>query len=72
MNGNGEFIKDAAIKHAEEYVDGDESRMAVAKEIIDTCTAIDVDSDPCEAATQYCMCFDEQAEAHGVKDNFEF
>ncbi|TMW51720.1 hypothetical protein DOY81_003212 [Sarcophaga bullata] len=72
MNGDGEFIKDAAIKHAEKYVDGDEARMAVATEIIDTCTAIEVESDPCEAAAQYCMCFDEQAEAHGVKDHFEF
>ncbi|XP_075157290.1 general odorant-binding protein 28a-like [Haematobia irritans] len=72
MDSNGKFVPEVAEKHASEMTDGTSDRMKIAREIINACAKIDVSSDHCEAAEQYGKCFKEQADAHGIKDDYKF
>ncbi|XP_075158222.1 general odorant-binding protein 28a-like [Haematobia irritans] len=71
MDGNGKMVKSVAMKHAEMFTEGAPDKMKIADEVVSTCSAADVSSDPCEAAEEYLKCFKEQALAHGI-DNIDF
>ncbi|XP_059223617.1 general odorant-binding protein 28a [Stomoxys calcitrans] len=72
MNSNGKFVPEVAEKHAAKMTDGSADRLKMAREIINACANIEVSSDHCEAAEQYGKCFKDQADAHGIKEDYKF
>ncbi|XP_061402796.1 general odorant-binding protein 28a-like [Musca vetustissima] len=72
MDASGKFVAEAALKHAEKVTDGNADKMKVASEIINACANIDVSSDPCQAAEDYGKCFKQQANAHGINENYQY
>ncbi|XP_005190164.1 general odorant-binding protein 28a-like [Musca domestica] len=72
MNDSGKFVADVALKHVEKVTDGAVDKMQVASEIINACADIEVSSDHCQAAEDYGKCFKQQANAHGINENYQF
>ncbi|XP_061402800.1 general odorant-binding protein 28a-like, partial [Musca vetustissima] len=72
MDVSGKFATEAALKHAEKVTDGNADKMKVASEIINACANIEVSSDHCQAAEEYGKCFKQQANAHGINENYQY
>uniref|UniRef100_A0A1A9X5P7 Uncharacterized protein n=1 Tax=Glossina brevipalpis TaxID=37001 RepID=A0A1A9X5P7_9MUSC len=66
LDSNGKLMKSVAVEHAKRFTNSDENKTKTASTIIDTCAAMDVAADICEAANQYSQCFREQADAYGI------
>ncbi|XP_052851891.1 general odorant-binding protein 28a [Drosophila gunungcola] len=66
MDANGKMDKAAGQEKAKQYTGNDPAKLKMAMEIADTCSAISVPDDHCEAAESYGACFKSEATKHGL------
>ncbi|XP_023159843.2 general odorant-binding protein 28a [Drosophila hydei] len=66
LNDNGKLDTEAGREKAKQYTGSDPSKLKLALEIGDICSAIAVPDDHCEAAEKYSMCFKTEAKKHGL------
>ncbi|EDW87746.1 general odorant-binding protein 28a [Drosophila yakuba] len=66
LGANGKLDTEAAHEKAKQYTGNDPAKLKVALEIGDTCSAITVPDDHCEAAEAYGACFKSEAKKHGL------
>nr|XP_016939856.1 general odorant-binding protein 28a [Drosophila suzukii] len=66
IGADGKLDTDAAHEKAKQYTGNDPAKLKLALEIGDTCAAISVPDDHCEAAESYGACFKGEATKHGL------
>ncbi|EDW76226.1 Odorant-binding protein 28a [Drosophila willistoni] len=66
LGANGKLDVEAGHAKAKQYTGNDPSKIKIAMEIGETCAAISVSDDHCEAAETYGHCFKTEAEKHGL------
>ncbi|XP_016997334.2 general odorant-binding protein 28a [Drosophila takahashii] len=66
IDANGKLDTEAGHEKAKQYTGNDPAKLKLALEIGDTCAAISVPNDHCEAAETYGACFKAEATKHGL------
>lgn len=66
LGANGKLDTEAGHEKAKQYTGNDPAKLKIALEIGDTCAAITVPDDHCEAAEAYGTCFRGEAKKHGL------
>ncbi|XP_017077549.1 general odorant-binding protein 28a [Drosophila eugracilis] len=66
IDANGKLDTNAGREKAKQYTGNDPAKLKLALEIGDTCAAISVPDDHCEAAETYGACFKSEAIKHGL------
>ncbi|XP_016961701.1 general odorant-binding protein 28a [Drosophila biarmipes] len=66
LGADGKLDTDAGHEKAKQYTGNDPAKLKLALEIGDTCAAISVPDDHCEAAESYGTCFKSEATKHGL------
>ncbi|XP_064554070.1 general odorant-binding protein 28a [Drosophila montana] len=66
LGENGKLDTEAGREKAKQYTGNDPAKLKLALEIGDTCAAISVPEDHCEAAEAYSMCFKTEAKQRGL------
>ncbi|XP_020809323.1 general odorant-binding protein 28a-like [Drosophila serrata] len=66
LDSSGKLDIEAGHEKAKQYTGDDPTKLKIALEIGDTCAAISVPEDHCEAAEAYGICFKSEATKHGL------
>ncbi|KAH8297948.1 hypothetical protein KR018_002353 [Drosophila ironensis] len=66
LNASGKLDTEAGHEKAKQYTGNDPAKLKLALEIGDTCAALQVPEDHCEAAETYGACFKSEATKRGL------
>ncbi|XP_033151085.1 general odorant-binding protein 28a [Drosophila mauritiana] len=66
LGADGKLDTEAGREKAKQYTGNDPAKLKIALEIGDTCAALTVPDDHCEAAEAYGACFKSEAKKHGL------